>query len=1120
MNDNYTILLQKLDEFIRKYYRNQLIKGLILFFAVLFISVLIFTTAESVGHFNSSVRTLLFYLFLILNAGVAGFFIFVPLLKLARIGKIITHEQAAWIIGKYFDEVSDKLLNILQLKHIYDSGGENIVLIKAGIDQKISQIKLIPFVKAIDIRKNRKFLRYALPPLLIILLLLGISPAIITRPTERIINHSKIYIEEMPFNLSIQNNALEAYQQEDFVLKVKATGDKLPDELFLEKDGVSFKMNKESKILFSYTFKTLQKTEIFRLSTGNFNTPEYELKVFPRPVILNYQVDLTYPRYTNRKAESLENTGDLIIPEGTSVKWTFFTKDVDNVSFVFDTTGKTILKKNSNAFEYAAVFNHSMRYSVKAENKWAKKPDSLAYNLTVIPDAYPVISVKEVQDSSVTTRLFFQGTIKDDWGFSALTFHYTLFYNGDTTQKESHSEAVALSKNLNQQSFYYSLDIRRYTQNPGDALEYYFEVCDNDEIHGPKCARTGLFQYKTPTLAELGEMTDKQEQTISKDLEQSVKEAKQIQKQIEDLNRRLIDKNTLSWQDKKQIEDLLEKQEKIKEDIDKILKENTQKNELEQQYKEIDPSIIEKQQQLNQLFNEVMDDEMKKMIEEMRKLLDKVDKNQVNDMLEKMKFNNKDLEKQLDRSLDVFKQIEFEKKLSESIDVLKKLSDKQDKLAESTSAKEKSQDQLSKEQDELNKEFDELSKDLKELEQKNKELEDPADLPEMDQKKDEISQDMKDSQQKIDQGKMKESSKSQKNASKKMQDLSAQLENAQEGMESGQEGEDAEKLRAILENLIRVSFDQEDLMKRTRNINRNDPKYLTLTQQQNDLKDDISMIEDSLYAVARRQVMIKPFIMREAAAINQNIGAAVKGLNDRNIAGTTAKQQFVMTSVNNLALMLNEALQQMESNMQMQSKSKGNGSCSKPGGKGKGKMSMKTMRQMQENLNKQLQQLKDGQKSNSPGQGKEGTTGQKGMSEKLARLAAQQEAIRSQMKKYADQLNEEGNLKEGSGMNNTMQEMEKTEKDLINKRILQETIDRQQKILTRMLESEKAEQQREQEERRKSTEAKDQKFSNPSTDFQYNKLKSQSTDLLRTSQPAYNYFYKNKINGYFLKFEK
>ena len=175
-------------------------------------------------------------------------------------------------------------------------------------------------------------------------------------------------------------------------------------------------------------------------------------------------------------------------------------------------------------------------------------------------------------------------------------------------------------------------------------------------------------------------------------------------------------------------------------------------------------------------------------------------------------------------------------------------------------------------------------------------------------------------------------------------------------------------LRQILENLVRISFDQEDLMSRTKVINKSDPKYLTLIQDQNNLKEDLGSVEDSLYQLAKREMMIKPFILREISSINNNISDAVKNLNNRNVSTAAVKQQFVMTSVNNLALMLSEVMKQMESNY-MQSSKQGSGKCNKPGGKGK-KMSMKSMRGMQEQLNKQMQGLKKEMESRKDGQQK------------------------------------------------------------------------------------------------------------------------------------------------------
>ena len=98
--------------------------------------------------------------------------------------------------------------------------------------------------------------------------------------------------------------------------------------------------------------------------------------------------------------------------------------------------------------------------------------------------------------------------------------------------------------------------------------------------------------------------------------------------------------------------------------------------------------------------------------------------------------------------------------------------------------------------------------------------------------------------------------------------------------------------------------------------------------------------------------------------------------------------------------------------------------------------------------------------------------------------------------------------------------MEQTETDLVNKRINIETIRRQQEIVSRMLESEKAEQQRELDQKRESQEAKDIYYNNPAKYFEYNKIKEKETELFRTIPPGLKPFYKSKVNAYFLSFDK
>ena len=1114
-------MIEKLDEFIRKYYRNQLIKGGILFIAIFLINYLVISSLEYFGHFGVITRSVLFYLFIFANSAVFVFYLVIPILKIRKIGRRITYEQAALIIGRHFPEISDKLLNTLQLHNQSLESNQRTDLLIASIDQKITRLRPVPFTIAIDLSKNRRFLKYALPPLFMFMLLMLIAPSFVTRPAERIIYHNRAYIEEMPFHMTLLDKNLEAFQQEDFTVHLKVTGDRLPDEVFIDNDGITYKLNKESKILFSYTFRTLQKDKRFSFVAGKYRSQEYFLKVFPKPVILSFEADLKFPSYIKRKNETLGNTGDLIIPEGTAVTWRFFTKDVDKVILHFDTVKRILDKTETNAFEYSSTFKNNKRYILQSENSFTQSRDSLAFTITVIQDAFPSIQVNETKDSSLNARLFFQGVIKDDYGFSRLSFVYTLLPQGDTTKKTSKSIEITINGDVNQQQFYYSVNTSEIIKDPGDELEYYFEVCDNDGIHGPKCSRSEQFMMKAPTLDEIEKMTDKKEQSITQNMENALKQSKQLDKEIEDLNKRLYDKSTLNWQDKKQIEELLNKENEIKENMDKVQQQNDLKNSLEEQYKNIDPSIMEKQKKLNELFNNVMDDEMKKMIEQMKDMLDKIDKDKVNQMLEKMKFSNKDLEKELDRNLDLFKQLEFEKDLSETIDKLNKLADKQDKLSDSTGNSDKkdaeNNDKLKEEQKGIKKEYDNQDKKLDELEKKNKELEEPNNFPNTDQEQKDIKDNLNSSEQNLRNNNPKNASKSQKKAASGMRQMAQKLEAMKEGMEMEQDEEDVNILRQILENLVRISFSQEDLMNLTKTISRNDPKYLKLIEDQNNLKEDLSMVEDSLQALAKREIRIKPYIMREIASINRNVSDAVDNLNERNVQPAGTKQQFIMTSVNNLALLLSDALKQMESNLNSQMQAMGNSSCTSKGGKGK--MSLKSMRQMQESLNKNLEKMKKEMESQKQqGQNKKSSMGNQGMSEQLARMAAEQEEIRNEMRKYLEQQKEEGNKNAGE-LNSAMMQMEETEKDLVNKKILQETLNRQQQILTRLLESEKAEMKREQEQRRQSTEAKNQKYSNFDSNFKYNNIKSSSVELMKTVQPEYNYFYKNKINGYFLKFE-
>ena len=1114
MEGAYQILIRKLDEFIRKYYKNQLIRGALYAVATLVGLFIIINILEYFAYFNTLVRALIFWTYLLINLFILTRFLFIPVFKLYRIGKVLTHEDAARVIGKHFDKINDVLLNTLQLKGMIDQGGGSSALIEASIQQKIDRLRPIPFTAAIDLRKNKKYLKYALPPVLILLILIVAAPSTITGPTKRIVDYTTYFEKPAPFQFTIVNKKLEAIQREDFVLDVKLVGEEIPEEVFIVIGSASFRLNKESSVLYHYTFKNIQQSTKFYIQAGGFRSKDYELKVVARPTVLSFLLELDYPEYTGKKDEVLENSGDIVVPCGTKVTWRLNTRDTRGVEFHFFDNRVQANTESGNRFVYTMQCKTSQSYTVISKNEFMRNPDSMQFAINVIADQYPGIKVDVMKDSIYDKRLYFTGNIHDDYGCSKLAFKYIILKKGEYKegQKEEHSE-VPITKGATQQQFYYYYDLSELDIQPGDVVEYYFEVWDNDAINGSKSTRSQKLVFKAPSLEELEKQTEKTNEQIKDELEDAVRQTQQLQRELDKMDKKMNDKKTLSWQDKKQIQDLIDKQQDLQLKIDQLKMQNEMNNIREQEYKNPDPELLEKQKQLEKLFDDVFTDEMKEMLKQLQEMLDKLDKKQVNEMLDKMKFTNEDLEKELDRNLELFKQLEFDKKLNETIEKINELEKEQRELSEKAKNDKINADELKKQQDELNKKFDEVRKDLDDLDAKNKELEEPKNLENTDQEENAIQEQMNESSQQLGNNKKSGASKTQKQAADGMKSLSQKLEKMQEEMEQEAAEEDVNSLRQILENLISVSLDQEELMKNFKQINSNDPKFVKYMDRQKELKDDIGMIKDSLYALSKRQPMIEAIVNREISNIDADMKRAIEYLHNRNIGAAGTYQQYVMTSVNDLALLLAEALDQMQQQMNSNSNCK-SGNCKKPG-KGKGqKPSAATMKQMQEQLNKQMQQLKDQMDGKQPGsQGQ----GQQSISEQLARLAAQQEALRKMLQEYGEEDKLNGGKNSGN-ISEMMKDMEKTEQDLVNKMITNETLKRQQEILTRLLESEKAEKERELDEKRESNESKNQNFSNPNDFFKYNRLKSQEKELLKTVPPSLNSFYKQKVNEYFYNF--
>ncbi len=1136
MHSDYEHLIAKLDGFIRKYYADQAIRGA-LYSVGLLVGVFLGTALlEHLGHFGTGVRTVLFWGTLGAMVLILARFVALPLIKRYRLGAVIGHAEAARIVGTHFTEVQDKLLNTLQLQDMATAQPQQRELIEAAIAQRSRELSPVPFTNAIDLRRNTRYLRYALPPLALLLVLLFAAPSLITGPTQRLLDHRSEFVPEAPFRFVLLNDSLEVPEQQDFEVVLEMQGAVIPQQVDLEVDGQRIPLVKKDATRFTHRFRNVQEAIDFTFTAEGFRSTPYTLSTVANPLLLDLRMQLEHPAYLGLPNSTVENSGDLTIPAGTKVTWTIRARSADRLDLAFDDTTYALRPTSTDAGN--STFNSSRRllqsrtYRMAPHAGERAATTALQYRLEVVPDLHPTIQVETRTDSSALKRLFYRGEVGDDHGFKRLLFHYRFVSGGDSVAPELRSGTTELSVDPRQtrQEFFHSWELYGFTINPGDRVEHWFEVWDNDGVNGSKSARSTPQVFEAPTLKELARQQEQQSEALKSDLKENIREAQDLQKELDKLRRDLLDKKEVNWQDKQKLENVMQRQQELQERIEQNTQQLREDQQRQQEFRPQDERLLEKQKQVQELFENVLSEEMKELYRKVQELMEKLDKEQLQEQLQEMKMDQQDIEKELDRALEQLKRMDVEQKAEDIAKQLEDLAKKQEELAEKTEEGKSDQEELKKEQEELNKEMEELRKEMDELEKKNEELETPMDLPKTDEQEQQIQDEQKKSSEQLEKKQNQKAGESQKKAAEQMEQLAFQMQSAMQNNAQEQQEEDMDALRQLLENIVHLSFEQEALMEDLGSTNVRDPRFVTHGRTQRKLRDDAKVIEDSLYALSKRVPQLEAIVNREMTAVNGNMDEATRLLgearaNERFKPMATDKQQHAMTSLNNLALLLDEALQQMQ--QQMAQSMPGSGSCNKPGGTGSGqgkKPSMAKMKAQQEALQKQLEEMRKGMEKGKkpgekPGQQNPGGMGMPGMSQQLANLAAQQAAIRKEMQKLGQELNKDGSGA-GNGINKLAEEMEKNERDIVNKNITPETMRRQQDIMTRLLEHEKAERERELDQKRTSNEGRDMPPPDPARYFDHQRQRAREAELLRTVPPGLKPYYRDRVNAYFGTFDR
>ncbi len=1097
------LIYDKLEGFIKKFYTNQLIKGVILFIAIGLLYFIFTFLIEYFLWFSTQGRTILFWLFISVQVFLLSKFILLPLFKLFKIQKGLNYTEASKIIGTHFDEVKDKLLNFLQLANTTNPSE----LVLASIEQKANSLQPIPFSNAINFYKNKKFLPFALIPLLFILFFyISGNSDVISNSFARVVQYDKNFEKPAVFKFEIISNNLIVEQNKSFQLKVKTIGTVIPENASIIINNEEYFLENTSPGNFTYQFDNVQKDISFHFKSNDITSADYLLNVVNVPTISSFTMQLNFPKYLGKKPEVIQGTGNAVLPEGTIVTWKLNTLATTAVKFNKDSL-VTLFSKSGNQFLLSKRIVNNTDYQISISNKQLKNHQNLQYKLTIIKDQFPSISATETPDSLKLKQKVIIGQVSDDYGLSKLQ---VVYYDKNKPNVVYRKGLFLKSKVVDQ--FVYSFP-DGIALHQGINYDYFFEVFDNDVVNGLKSSKSSVFSHFELTQEQKEQKSLQEQQSNINSLQKALDNQDKQFDELEKLKKLDKQKDNLDYKDQKKIQNFINRQKKQ----DEMMKEFSEKmKENLEQFKPEEKDEM-KQELLNRLEkNEKEAAKNEKLLKELEELTKKLEKDDLFDKADKLKQQAKTQQKSLEQLVELTKHYYVEQKTEQLADKLDKLADKQNKLSETENT-------TKEEQEKVSKEFEEFKKELNDLEKENKELKDPMDIPNDKEEQKEVDKEQEKAEDNLEKKDNKSAKKNQKSAAQKMKQMSQKISKSMSSGEMEDNKEDAKVLRQILDNLLSFSFDQEKLIKQFKTVANSKSNVSILLKNQQDLKMQFKHVDDSLFALSLRQPKLNDLVLKEIEEIHYNLDKSIENLVSTNRGKGISHQQFTLSSANKLA----DFLSNVQSDMSMSSSS-GKGKP-KPG-QGKGEKQLSDIISKQKGLGEKIKDgiPKPGQgkkpgESEKPGHGKkpgpqsdggsQGNVGKDGEGDagKLLEIIKEQQELRESLQNELE--------KNGMGGNgqNALKQMKDLEKQLINKGLIQDNITRTLQINHELLKLQIALKQQGQDTKRESnTNKKDFLGSNkPLPPALLNYLKS--VEILNRQNLPLQPNFNNKVQQYFNK---
>lgn len=661
---------------------------------------LIATVLEATLWLGTTARMAMAATVATLIAGIAAALIARPLAQLMGIASGPSDEEVARIVGETVPDVSDRLVNLLQLAEGKRSHAP-APLVDEAVQRLARKLDRVSFDEVEDFSRARRAARIASLPLAGVLAFLLVAPGMFLSASERLLSPQTHYRRPAPFQLSVAPGNVQRVRGDSLRLTAKMSGS-VPDAITLRMrstDGAvneTVSLHPDSSGKAGHTVAPVRQSFQYQIQAPPLQTTWYTVDVRKRPLVRKLRLTVTPPSYTDLPKRTLDpNVGDVAGLPGSkvSVNASAGGAPVRAARLEFSDERSIPLDVDDTALSGSFRLRNEATYSLHLESpSGTKNRNPIQYQTSLQTDARPSVTFVTPEGpanlgADLTQTLRVQ--LSDDFGFSEVRLYYRLSEERfDTSSTEFSSiELPAPNPQQTSQELVHEWLLAQesgLSPQPGEVVLYYVRAWDNDTVNGPKSGRTSTQRLRRPSVAEQYEQLDQVQDEAGKQLERLRERADSMQQQSRQLRQELRRTREADWQDRRQLEQIQKKKESVESGVEDLSRKVEEMNRQMQKNQLSGSKMSEKFEELKRVIDEIKSPELQDALEKLKKAMENNDQRQMQRAMQQMQKHQDSYKEQLDRTLSLFKKLKAQQRLDEMARRAGELSERQKALRKKT----------------------------------------------------------------------------------------------------------------------------------------------------------------------------------------------------------------------------------------------------------------------------------------------------------------------------------------------------------------------------------------------------------------------------------------------------